>query len=48
LCIAAYAFLVAERCRFSPPGWRPRPEAPERPATGPAAPPVRPERHSPA
>src|SRR3954468_8420781 len=25
LCIAAYAFLVAERCRFSPPGWRPRP-----------------------
>jgi SRSO17 transposase len=32
LCIAAYAFLVAERCRFSPPGWRPRLEAPERPA----------------
>src|SRR3954467_3291971 len=32
LCIAAYAFLAAERCRFSPPGWRPRPEAPERPA----------------
>jgi SRSO17 transposase len=32
LCIAAYAFLVAERCRFSPPGWRPRPRAPERPA----------------
>src|SRR5689334_672883 len=32
LCIAAYAFLVAERCRFSPPGWRPEPEAPERPA----------------
>jgi SRSO17 transposase len=30
LCIAAYAFLVAERCRFSPPGWRPRPKAPER------------------
>ena len=24
LCVAAYAFLVAERCRFSPPGWRPR------------------------
>jgi SRSO17 transposase len=32
LCVAAYGFLVAERCRFSPPGWRPRPEAPERPA----------------
>src|SRR4051794_40613126 len=32
LCIAAYAFLVAERCRPSPPGWRPEPEAPERPA----------------
>jgi SRSO17 transposase len=32
LCIAAYAFLVAERCRFSPPGWRPRPGTPERPA----------------
>jgi SRSO17 transposase len=32
LCIAAYGFLVAERCRFSPPGWRPEPEAPERPA----------------
>jgi SRSO17 transposase len=32
LCIAAYAFLVAERCRFSPPGWRPELEAPERPA----------------
>jgi SRSO17 transposase len=32
LCIAAYAFLVAERCRFSPPGWRPRLQAPERPA----------------
>ena len=31
LCIAAYAFLAAERCRFSPPGWRPEPEAPERP-----------------
>src|SRR4051794_4407491 len=30
LCIAAYGFLVAERCRFSPPGWRPRPKAPER------------------
>src|SRR4051794_10791216 len=32
LCVAAYGFLVAERCRFSPPDWRPRPEAPERPA----------------
>ena len=32
LCIAAYGFLVAERCRFSPPGWRPRLGAPERPA----------------
>jgi SRSO17 transposase len=32
LCIAAYAFLVAERCRFSPPGWRPRPRTPDRPA----------------
>jgi SRSO17 transposase len=31
LCIAAYAFLAAERCRFSPPGWRPRLLAPERP-----------------
>src|SRR5205823_4476961 len=31
LCIAAYGFLVAERCRSSPPGWRPRLEAPERP-----------------
>jgi SRSO17 transposase len=31
LCIAAYAFLAAERCRFSPPGWRPRLKAPERP-----------------
>jgi SRSO17 transposase len=31
LCIAAYAFLAAERCRFSPPGWRPRPRTPERP-----------------
>jgi SRSO17 transposase len=30
LCIAAYGFLVAERCRFSPQGWRPRPKAPER------------------
>ena len=30
LCIAAYAFLAAERCRFSPPGWRPRPGTPER------------------
>jgi SRSO17 transposase len=32
LCIAAYALLVAERCRFPPPGWRPRLAAPERPA----------------
>jgi SRSO17 transposase len=32
LCIAAYGFLVAERCRFFPPGWRPRPRVPERPA----------------
>src|SRR6058998_1812510 len=32
LCIAAYGFLVAERCRFSPPGWRPRLAGPERPA----------------
>ena len=32
LCIAAYGFLVAERCRFSPPDWRPRLAAPERPA----------------
>jgi SRSO17 transposase len=32
LCIAAYGFLVAERCRFPPPGWRPRPRAPARPA----------------
>jgi SRSO17 transposase len=31
LCIAAYGFLVAERCRF-PPGRRPCLEAPERPA----------------
>ena len=29
LCIAAYGFLVAERCRFFP-GWRPRLTAPER------------------
>ena len=32
LCIAAHGFLVAERCRFSPPGWRPRLAAAERPA----------------
>jgi SRSO17 transposase len=32
LCVAAYGFLVAERCRFSPPGWRPRLRTPERPA----------------
>jgi SRSO17 transposase len=32
LCIAAYGFLVAERCRFSPPDWRPGLRAPERPA----------------
>ena len=31
LCVAAYGFLVAERCRFSPPGWRPRLQAPEPP-----------------
>src|SRR3954451_17686987 len=49
LCIAAYGFLVAERCRFPPwdggPGssYRSDPEA-----TGPGAPPVRPERHTPA
>lgn len=30
LCIAAYSFLVAERCRFSP-GWRPRLRVPEPP-----------------
>src|SRR4051794_7872020 len=32
LCVAAYGFLVAERCRLSPPGRRPELEAPERPA----------------
>jgi SRSO17 transposase len=32
LCVAAYGFLVAERRRFSPPGWRPRLTAPKRPA----------------
>jgi SRSO17 transposase len=32
LCIAAYGFLAAERGRFSPPDWRPRPKTPERPA----------------
>jgi SRSO17 transposase len=32
LCIAAYGFLVAERCRFSPPSWRPPLTLPERPA----------------
>ena len=32
LCIAAYGFLVAERCRSSSPDWRPRLAAPERPA----------------
>jgi SRSO17 transposase len=32
LCIAAYGFLVAERCRFSPPGWRPRIRTSKRPA----------------
>jgi SRSO17 transposase len=31
LRVAAYGFLVAERCRFSPPGWRPRLAGPERP-----------------
>ena len=49
LCIAAYAFLVAERCRFSPRAGGPGSPSPSgRPATGPGAPPVRPERHSPA
>src|SRR5881275_409117 len=49
LCIAAYGFLAAERCRLSPQGWRPRPRAPERPAGyRPRDSPVRPERHSPA
>src|SRR3954469_25414628 len=32
LCVAAYGFLVAERCRFSPPAGDPGPPAPERPA----------------
>jgi SRSO17 transposase len=32
LCVAAYGFPVAERCRFPPPGRRPRLTAPERPA----------------
>lgn len=31
LCVAAYGFLVAERCRF-PPGGRPQPRPAERPA----------------
>ena len=31
LCIAAYGFLVAERCRRFSPGWRPRFRAPELP-----------------
>jgi SRSO17 transposase len=31
LCIAAYGFLVAERCRRFSPGWRPRLRAPELP-----------------
>jgi SRSO17 transposase len=31
LCIAAYGFLVAERCRCFSPGWRPRLRAPELP-----------------
>ena len=49
LCIAAYAFLAAERCRFPPRAGDPDPGRPSgRPATGPGAPPVRPERHSPA
>ena len=48
LCIAAYAFLVAERCRFSPRAGDPGPPAPSgRPTTGRGGPPVRPERHSP-
>jgi hypothetical protein len=49
LCIAAYGFLVAERCRFPPRAGDPGSPPPSgRPATGPAARPVRPERHSPA
>src|SRR3954470_151302 len=50
LCIAAYAFLVAERCRFPPPrAGDPSSRPPSgRPATAPATPPVRPERHRPA
>src|SRR4051812_28368565 len=48
LCIAAYAFLVAERCRFPPRAGDPSSRPPSgRPATAPATPPVRPERHSP-
>jgi SRSO17 transposase len=31
LCLAAYGFLVAERCRRFSPGWRPRLRAPELP-----------------
>src|SRR3954463_4418725 len=49
LCVAAYAFLVAERCRFPPRAGDPGSRPPSgRPAIAPAAPPVRPERHSPA
>ena len=51
LCVAAYGFLAAERCRFCPlragdPDSARSPSG--RPATAPATPPVRPERHSPA
>src|SRR5205823_7978698 len=38
LCVAAYAFLVAERCRFPPPP-RPAPPAPPPPAPRPPPPP---------
>src|SRR3954454_3380182 len=49
LCIAAYAFLAAERCRFPPRAGGPSSRPPSgRPATAPAAPSIRPGRHSPA
>src|SRR3954470_24558321 len=48
-CVAAYAFLAAGRCRFSPRAGDPGSTRPcARPATGPGAQVVRPERHSPA
>ena len=48
LCVVAYGFLVAERCRSSPRAGGPGSPPPSgRPATGPAAPPVRPERPNP-